>query len=205
MNKVVTSKEALLQAAEEILLTQGSTQLSIRSIARKLDISVGAVYNYFPSKAELVLGVVENFWKRVFHEDICAQQKEESFVDFYAKIYQQLLYHMEAFQSIFLSQIDLLRSIDKEKGKAMEAHYFSHMREGFLYALNQDHHIQTTIWNETFTPQSFISFLFEHMMLDLSNQCTDVAFTKELICRLLYPKEQPSYEEKESLSHEKNN
>lgn len=186
MNKVVTSKEALLEAAEEILMTQGSTQLSIRAIAKKLNISVGAVYNYFPSKAELVLGVIENFWKRVFHEDICAQQEERSFVDFYAKIYQQLVCHMQDFQSILVSQMDVLRRIDKEKGKVMEAHYFHHMQEGFLRALRQDPQIDEQVWNETFTPQAFVSFLFEHMMLDLSNQCMDAAFTKELICRLLY-------------------
>ena len=61
MNKVVTSKDELLEAAEQITYEEGMTHLSIRSLAKKLDISVGVVYNYFPSKADLVLAIIENF------------------------------------------------------------------------------------------------------------------------------------------------
>lgn len=71
MNKVVTSKDELLEAAEQITYEEGMTHLSIRSLAKKLDISVGVVYNYFPSKADLVLAIIENFWKKVFHKDLC--------------------------------------------------------------------------------------------------------------------------------------
>ena len=50
MNKVVTSKEELLDTARQIVFQEGIDQLSIRALAKKLNISVGAVYNYFPSK-----------------------------------------------------------------------------------------------------------------------------------------------------------
>ena len=48
MNKVVTSKEELLDIAQQIVFQNGIDQLSIRKLAKKLNISVGAVYNYFP-------------------------------------------------------------------------------------------------------------------------------------------------------------
>lgn len=50
MNKVVTSKDELLEAAEQITYEEGMTHLSIRSLAKKLDISVGVVYNTFLQK-----------------------------------------------------------------------------------------------------------------------------------------------------------
>ena len=60
-----------------------------------------------------------------------------------------------------------------------------HIREGFLYALQQDCDIPEHIWNATFTKAAFIDFLMEHMMNDLSHQRRSCTFTKELICRLL--------------------
>ena len=61
MNKVVTSKEELLDTARQIVFQEGIDQLSIRVLAKKLNISVGAVYNYFPSKSDLLLAIVESF------------------------------------------------------------------------------------------------------------------------------------------------
>ena len=63
MNKVVTSKEELLDTARQIVFQEGIDQLSIRVLAKKLNISVGAVYNYFPSKSDLLLAIVESFLK----------------------------------------------------------------------------------------------------------------------------------------------
>lgn len=67
----------------------------------------------------------------------------------------------------------------------MEERYQQHIREGFLYALQQDCDIPEHIWNATFTKAAFIDFLMEHMMNDLSHQRRSCTFTKELICRLL--------------------
>lgn len=87
MNKVVTSKEELLDIAQQIVFQDGIDQLSIRKLAKKLNISVGAVYNYFPSKSDLLLAIVENFWKSMFHKDICTLSETLPFADFYELVY----------------------------------------------------------------------------------------------------------------------
>ena len=74
MNKVVTSKEELLDTARQIVFQEGIDQLSIRVLAKKLNISVGAVYNYFPSKSDLLLAIVESFWK--ISPNINAEKRE---------------------------------------------------------------------------------------------------------------------------------
>lgn len=188
MNKVVTSKAELLAAAQQITYAEGIQHLNMRTLANKLDISIGAVYNYFPSKADLVLAIIENFWKNVFHDDLCKIHEPLCFPAFYEKIYQQLSVHMEDFQAIFLGQLHLLADADKEKGKALEQHYLQHMQKGFLFALAQDVHIPESLWTPAFTKETFIQYLFEHMLLDLSHQRKDCQFTKEMLYRLLYPK-----------------
>ena len=89
MNKVVTSKEELLDTARQIVFQEGIDQLSIRVLAKKLNISVGAVYNYFPSKSDLLLAIVESFWKGIFHKDICILSETLPFADFYEVVYHR--------------------------------------------------------------------------------------------------------------------
>ena len=66
MNKTATSRQALLEAAREIARRDGLGHISIRRTAAMCGVSIGTVYNYYPAKADLVLAVIEDFWKRVF-------------------------------------------------------------------------------------------------------------------------------------------
>lgn len=190
MNKVVTTREELLHTAQEIVFQDGMDKLSIRALAKKHDISVGAVYNYFPSKSELVLAIIENFWKQVFHQDICEMSSQLPFTEFYEIVYQRLVKHSEAFFSVLLGQLNILRDNDKEKGKQMEQKYMIHIQNGFLYALQQDERIHPSIWNEVFTKEDFVCFLLEMMINDLTHQRMDCRFTKEILERLLYEKQE---------------
>ena len=65
MNKTATSRQALLEAAREIARRDGLGHISIRRTAAMCGVSIGTVYNYYPAKADLVLAVIEDFWKRV--------------------------------------------------------------------------------------------------------------------------------------------
>lgn len=190
MNKVVTTREELLHTAQEIVFQDGMDKLSIRALAKKHDISVGAVYNYFPSKSELVLAIIENFWKQVFHQDICEISSQLPFTEFYEIVYQRLVKHSEAFFSVLLGQLNILKDNDKEKGKQMEQKYMIHIQNGFLYALQQDERIHPSIWNEVFTKEDFVCFLLEMMINDLTHQRMDCRFTKEILERLLYEKQE---------------
>ncbi|MFW6020170.1 MAG: TetR/AcrR family transcriptional regulator [Bacteroidales bacterium] len=53
-------KEAIVDAALELFATEGYHSASIAKIAKKVNISKGLVYNYFNSKEELLIKVVEN-------------------------------------------------------------------------------------------------------------------------------------------------
>lgn len=185
MNKVVTTKEEVLAVAKEIVSTQGMEHLSIRTLAKQLDIAVGSIYNYFPSKTDLVLAIVEDFWKTVFHKDICEMSEKLCFPDFYELVYHRLSSQLESFRSIFLGQLEIMKGIDRKRGKALEESYLIHMRKGFLYALKQDQNISSHIWTKTFTQERFIEFIFENMLNDLGHQRKDCTYMKEIIQRII--------------------
>ena len=59
MNTIVTSKEEILKTSRALIQEQGWSAVSIRSVAAACGVSVGSIYNYFDSKAELVSATVE--------------------------------------------------------------------------------------------------------------------------------------------------
>ena len=67
MNKVVTSKDEILHRSQELIRERGLSVISIRSVAAACGVSVGSVYNYFDSKAELVSAAVESVWREIFN------------------------------------------------------------------------------------------------------------------------------------------
>jgi len=56
----------LLQAAERVFSERGYHSTSIRDIAREASFSVGGVYQFFASKDELYLRVLEGQWEHFF-------------------------------------------------------------------------------------------------------------------------------------------
>ena len=67
MNTVVTSKDDILKASRELIRERGWSAISIRSVAAECGVSVGSIYNYFDSKAELMGAAVESVWREIFH------------------------------------------------------------------------------------------------------------------------------------------
>ena len=60
MNTIVTSKEEILKNSRELIREKGWATVSIRSVASACGVSVGSIYNYYDSKAELISATVES-------------------------------------------------------------------------------------------------------------------------------------------------
>ena len=54
MNTVVTSREAILEECRKIVMEQGISAVNMRSVAAACGVAVGSIYNYFPSKTDLI-------------------------------------------------------------------------------------------------------------------------------------------------------
>ena len=66
MNTIVTSKEDILKNSRELIREKGWAAVSIRSVASACGVSVGSIYNYYDSKAELISATVESVWCEIF-------------------------------------------------------------------------------------------------------------------------------------------
>lgn len=56
--KKAQSRQAILAAAHELFLKKSYDETIIEEIAERADLAVGTLYNYFPSKGELLLALI---------------------------------------------------------------------------------------------------------------------------------------------------
>lgn len=67
MKPAATSREEILNASRKLVSSKGWNDLSIRSLAAECEVSIGCLYNYFPSKNELLSATVTTIWREIFH------------------------------------------------------------------------------------------------------------------------------------------
>jgi AcrR family transcriptional regulator len=64
MPKIIENPTAIiLEHAGQILAQQGYEALSMRAIAKSCGIATGTIYNYFPTKRELLLQMMTDYWE----------------------------------------------------------------------------------------------------------------------------------------------
>ncbi|MEF9925366.1 MAG: TetR/AcrR family transcriptional regulator, partial [Raoultibacter sp.] len=63
-------KQAIQDAAYALAESEGLAALSIRSVASACGVSVGSIYNYYPTKDALLVDVIARFWGTAFRNDL---------------------------------------------------------------------------------------------------------------------------------------
>ena len=56
-------KQLILGQAKEILYHQGYHKLSMRALSKACDIALGTIYNYYPTKKDLVVEMMTDYWQ----------------------------------------------------------------------------------------------------------------------------------------------
>ena len=116
MKKSATSKEELLAIAKEIAGREGIGNLNIRRLASESGIAIGTVYNYYPSKGDLVGAVMEDFWRNVFHGSHFDTESGD-FIGSIHDIYFRLHENLESFREEFLQEMEVLSQTDQKRGR----------------------------------------------------------------------------------------
>lgn len=190
MNHAVITKEELLNASEKVLVKEGISKLSMRKIADTCSISVGCIYNYFPSKSDLVFAIIHRFWNSVFEDVHCKSENMEDFTQFICSLYADMQKGYQKFSHDFLSQIACLDSQEIDNGKLMEADCWQHIKLGIIKTLRADKNISEQIWTDTFTQEKFADFVFSNLLIHIRENKADCSFLIEIMDKILYGKKE---------------
>ncbi len=138
----------ILDEAEVIITEQGSSELKMNELARRADVNIASIYQYFPSRAALVRQLIERYLERyqlVLQQNL-AQYKGSplGLVDLIADGYQSFFFQSPVFAALWaeaqgdpeLKQLDIQ---DSQKNAALmsglAAQYFP------LVSTKRVHHI----------------------------------------------------------------
>lgn len=184
LHKSVTSREALLSAAKEITYGQGLSALSIRAVAAKCGVAVGSIYNYFPTKADLIAAVIEAFWQSVVHRERCVPMPGESFPTFVGRLYGNLAHNLVDFRSGWLVQISALSAQERQRGRELEARCFDHMKRGLEAALLSSGTTGPLLMCDE-DRAAFVQFVFSSLLSLLRCGAPDCAYFQRVLEVLL--------------------
>lgn len=185
MNTVVTSKEEILKASRELIRQQGWGAVNIRSVAAACGVSVGSIYNYYGSKADLVGAAVESVWHEIFHRP----EDDAVFRDTLACLvwmYRQMAAGCKDYPGFFtLHSLGFLGE-DKAEGKQRMEQTWQHILGGLCAVLKRDPKVRTCAFDGEFTAEKFADILFSLFLSALLREDYDPSPVLELIRRTVY-------------------
>lgn len=163
MNKVVTSKEEIMDVSRRLVLEKGIVSLSMRAIAEACGVAVGSIYNYFPSKAELLSAAIGSVWEEIFRP-FYEREAFGSFTECVSVLFGTIRDGNERYPGFFTVHALNFASSDRKKGKEAMTRYLSVLEARLADALRQDENIREGVFGEIFSEEVFAGYVFELML-----------------------------------------
>lgn len=185
MNKVVTSKDKLLKTGRNIVKQNGWYSLSIRSVADESGVSVGTIYNYFPSKSELISETVESVWHDIFHDSECDFDFED-IMTCISGMFKRIRWGYKKYPDFFT--LHSLGFMQHNKSGGIHSMYktWQHIMCGLSFVLRNDKNIREDAFNENFTHETFVEMLFSLILASLIRKEYEAEAVLEVVRRILY-------------------
>ncbi len=184
MNKVVTSKEAILSVGKDMVAEVGLQGLNIRDVAKKCGISVGSIYNYFPTKSDFMIATIEAIWREIMQEMTFSAKGH--FLESVGDLFDDIRKGSEKFPGFFSSHSMSIMADDKTKGRESMEAYFGQIKRGFLSILDEDRQVRADAFSEEFTKEAFWDFVRNNLITLLVKEADSCDILLEIIRRSIY-------------------
>lgn len=128
MSRIIENPHQLiLDTARSILLNKGYSELSMRNVAKECGIAIGTIYNYFPTKRDLIVEMMSVYWREYFVVLDKLIKDDSSFFLKLQNIFKELEACIKSFKEVWLKP-ELYHTPDYvEKGLAKEDIYMERL------------------------------------------------------------------------------
>ena len=185
MNPPMTSKEEIIITCQRMVQEKGLSSINMRSVASECRVSVGAIYNYFPSKTDLLCATIESIWRDIFH----MSKEQFAFTDFIeclSWLFESIQQGGKKYPEFLSRHAMALASENKIVGQKMMNQYFVHLKKHLLEVLKKDCKIRKNAFNENLSQAMFIEYIFELFIASVINSQLDYKGILELVRGYLY-------------------
>lgn len=184
INKPVISQEVILEASRDIVAKNGPSGLTMRDVAQACGIALGSLYNYFPSKSDLLIATIESVWEEIFSNDLVKQSG--SFVDFVDQWYDRARLGTKKYPNFFNLHSFSFASAQKPKARQTMLDYFERVKQNLKQALTQDEAVAKTTFHKKFSADQFLDFVLNNLLHHLMQQQPNCHTLQEIIRRTIY-------------------
>ena len=127
MGKILENpKQLILDNAKNILYNEGYSNLNIRSVAKACNLAVGTIYNYYPSKKELVIEMMVEYWKECFRVFESIIDSTDSLYEKLFKMFNELNTFISTFKEVWL-KASTFETSDYSEGGMEKEHLYIEM------------------------------------------------------------------------------
>ena len=159
MNKVVTSKEEILEVSRKMILEKGVSSFSMRTVAGKCGVAVGSIYNYYPSKTELLSDTIESIWNEIF-APFYAVAEFDSILTCVSKLFDTMKEGERNYPAFFSVHSLSFASEEKKFGKARMFHFFDGLEQKLADCLQKDEKVRPDAFENGLTREEFAGYIF---------------------------------------------
>lgn len=163
-NKAIISKDRILEVAFALANEKGLAGLGIREVADSCSVSVGSVYNYFPSKAHLISEVVAMYWEQALDKNKLHAKQDEEFLSFCHRLSDHMQQPIKNFQQNWSSQMKSLDAKSLAVAHEEENSYFTHIEKGLQLVLMRDETIPHERLVGPLEPARLCSFVWKSLL-----------------------------------------
>lgn len=188
MSRIIENpKELILSTATTLAHEEGIASINMRAVAKKCDIALGTIYNYFPTKMDLVIAIIENFWNECFKEFHHAYDPTLDFFKQLEVLYFYMLNYLEQFRETWLKDLSTLPDLHKKQGKAREIAYMDHFIIVFEELLETHHVYFDQDSYNALGKKRLLHFIFSNFITMLKNNERDYEYFDLILKRILLP------------------
>lgn len=176
MNKTVTSREDILAAGKAIAARRGLVAINMREVASECGVAVGSIYNYFPSKNDLMIATVEAVWIEIIQE-IADSPDTEGFLETVEKLFCCVKSGGEKYPYFFSAHSMSVEKSGLDQGREVMGQYFDYIKIKLLSSLEADQRVKKEFFSERCTRTEFVEFVFSNLL--------SLLMQKQQSCRVL--------------------
>lgn len=184
MKKHITSTDEILKVCKDLVAKNNISKLSMRAVASECNIALGSLYNYFPSKADLVCSTVESIWQEVF-----IKYNEDNFdnlMDYIACLFNNLQTSKQKYPKFFTMHALGFESDEKNQGLRRMHLYFDDFKNNIIKLIEKDKNVDINNFKKGLTYKKFADYIVTLVISSIIKDDFDKEPLIELIKKVLY-------------------
>lgn len=168
-----STKESVLSAAKEILLSGDVDDFTIRAVARRSGVSIGTVYNCFASKDILAASIMLGDWVETLAEIRQDCRNSKSVVEAMTTMHGRIMHFSEKYRSVW-SHYRTEGNFAEEYGKR-HRQLTEQLAECLEIPIG-------AFWQQS--PQHVATFIAENLLLCTGDSCITLDVLVDIVDRL---------------------